>query len=452
MQWLKEQLGNSFLSWATWTEALTFLLILTVLSVVLRQLHKYMHASSHRHLRALRVMDAAAYVPLQLLIWLYGPLLALSMLLPDVPVRMALLVTAHTVGASLTIWLFLRVARRMIAYLDRWSQRRSGALDRYFLPFLARCCAVLVPVLILFSLLPLVTNSPGLEATLHNMASLLLIAGIAGVLMHMVSMGENILHGRFRTDVTDNLRARRVHTQVAMLRKLVNFVIIVLAVASMLMVFDKVRQLGASILASAGIIGIVVGFSAQKVLGNLLAGIQLALTQPIRLDDAVVVEGEWGRVEELTLTYVVIRIWDLRRLVLPINYFLDNPFQNWTRTSADLIGTVFIYVDYTLPLDPVRKELSRIVEASPHWDGKVCVVQATDFSERTMEVRILVSAGNGGAAFDLRCEVREKLIAYINAHYPDALPRLRAEAGASATRDMFPPVGDNLANPMGENR
>ncbi|GAB2797973.1 hypothetical protein GCM10027040_25690 [Halomonas shantousis] len=447
MQWLERQLGTSISSWAV---ALAIVLFLSALSMGLRQLHRYVQISVHPRLRAIRVLGQAVYVPIQLLIWLYGPALALATLLPDVPARMAVLVTAHTIGAILAVWLFLRVARRMIGYLDRWSQRRNGALDRYFLPFLARCCAVLFPVLLLFSLLPLVTDSPSLQTALHNLASLTLIAGIAGVLMYMVGIGENILHSRFRTDVTDNLRARQVHTQVAMLRKLINFIIIVLAIASMLMVFDKVRQLGASILASAGIIGVVVGFAAQKVLGNLLAGIQIALTQPIRLDDAVVVEGEWGRVEELTLTYVVIKIWDLRRLVLPINYFIDNPFQNWTRNNADLIGTVFLYVDYTLPLDPIREELARIVEASQYWDGKVCVVQATDFSERTMEVRILVSAGSGGDAFDLRCEVREKLVAYINAHYPDALPQLRIEPGERSPRDMPTRRDANLAQRLGE--
>ncbi|MHB0774138.1 mechanosensitive ion channel family protein [Halomonas sp. WWR20] len=448
MQWLERQLGTSISNWAI---ALSILVLLFALSLGLRQLHRYVQVSVNPRLRGIRVFGQAVYLPVQCLIWLYGPALAMVTLLPDIPARMALLVTTHTLGAVLVVWLLLRVARRMIRYLDRWSQNRSNALDRYFLPFLARCCAVFFPVLLLFSLLPLATDSPGLQTALHNLASLTLIAGIAVVLIYMVGIGENILHSRFRTDVTDNLRARQVHTQVAMLRKLVNFIIIVLAVASMLMVFDKVRQLGASILASAGIIGVVVGFAAQKVLGNLLAGIQIALTQPIRLDDAVVVEGEWGRVEELTLTYVVIKIWDLRRLVLPINYFIDNPFQNWTRNSADLIGTVFLYVDYTLPLDPLREELARIVEASQYWDGKVCVVQATDFSERTMQVRILVSAGSGGDAFDLRCEVREKLIAYINAHYPSALPQLRVEAGSFAMSEETAEMNGDLARRIGEN-
>ncbi|MEC9482646.1 MAG: mechanosensitive ion channel domain-containing protein [Halomonas sp.] len=426
MHWLERQFGTAMSSWGL---ALALLLAALAVSFALRLIHRRVQASTTPRLRLLRVLGQAIYLPVQLLIWLYGPALSLVLLLPSVPARTAMLVAAHTLGAILTVWLFLRVARRMIGYLDRWAQRRTGALDRYFFPFLARCSTVLLPVMLLFSLIPLVTDSPSLATALHNIASLVLIGGIATILVYLVGIGENILHARFRTDVADNLRARRVHTQVAMLRKLVNFIIVVLAIASMLMVFDKVRQLGASILASAGILGVVVGFAAQKVLGNLLAGIQIALTQPIRLDDAVVVEGEWGWVEELTLTYVVIRIWDLRRLVLPINYFIDHPFQNWTRNSADLIGTVYLYADYSLPLDPVREELDRILTASRFWDGKVSVVQATDFSERTMQVRILVSATSGGNAFDLRCEVREKMIAYINAHYPHALPRLRAETG-----------------------
>jgi small-conductance mechanosensitive channel len=171
----------------------------------------------------------------------------------------------------------------------------------------------------------------------------------------------------------------------------------------------------------------VIGFAAQKTLGNLLAGIQIAITQPIRIDDVVVVEGEWGRIEEITLTYVVVRIWDLRRLVLPIGYFLEKPFQNWTRVSADVLGTVYLVVDYTVPVDEIRAQLERIVRESNLWDRKVCGVQVTDASERGIEVRALVSAADSSKAWDLRCEVREKLIAFLQQNYPGSLPRVRAE-------------------------
>jgi small-conductance mechanosensitive channel len=200
----------------------------------------------------------------------------------------------------------------------------------------------------------------------------------------------------------------------------------VFTVASMLMVFDSVRQFGASILASAGIAGIVIGFAAQRSIATLLAGFQIALTQPIRVDDVVIVENEWGRIEDITLTYVVVKVWDLRRLVVPINYFIEQPFQNWTRRSADILATVFLYVDYTIPVDALRGELTRILGASRYWDGKVNVLQVTDAKEHTLEIRALASAADASLAWDLRCEIREQLVAFVQRRHPESLPRVRA--------------------------
>jgi len=200
-----------------------------------------------------------------------------------------------------------------------------------------------------------------------------------------------------------------------------------LASALMLMMFPKARQAGTTILASAGVIGLVVGMAAQRTIGAFIAGLQIAFTQPIRLDDVVIVENEWGRIEEIALTFVVVKIWDLRRLVVPITYFIENPFQNWTRTTADILGTVFIYVDYTVPIESVRAELKRIAEESQLWDKKVCVLQVTNSSERTVELRALVSAADASTAWSLRCEVREKLLTFLQKNHPDALPKIRAE-------------------------
>jgi small-conductance mechanosensitive channel len=194
-----------------------------------------------------------------------------------------------------------------------------------------------------------------------------------------------------------------------------------------LMTFDRVRQLGTTILASAGVVGIVVGMAAQRTIATFIAGLQIAITQPIRVDDVVIVENEWGRIEEITLTYVVVRIWDLRRLIVPITYFIESPFQNWTRTSADILGTVFVYADYTMPIDVLRDELQNILKKSEHWDGKVCVLQVTNASDRTMELRALMSAADASTAWTLRCEVREKLIDFIRREYPKSLPKVRAE-------------------------
>jgi len=184
-------------------------------------------------------------------------------------------------------------------------------------------------------------------------------------------------------------------------------------------------------LASAGVIGIVVGMAAQRTIGTFIAGLQIAFTQPIRVDDLVVVENESGRIEEITLTYVVVRLWDLRSLIVPITYFIETPFQNWTRVGTDMLGAVFIYVDYTVPVEPVRRELDRIVKGSPLWDGKVCTLELTNATERTVELRAVLSAADSSALWILRCQVREKLIEFIRSSYPEALPKLRTEHRAT---------------------
>ena len=229
------------------------------------------------------------------------------------------------------------------------------------------------------------------------------------------------------SDVADNLQARRVLTQTRVLSRTAIGVLLVAGLSFILMTFPGVRQLGASLLASAGVAGLVIGLAAKPVFSNLIAGLQIALSQPIRIDDVLVVTGEWGRVEEITGSYVVLRLWDERRLIVPLQWFIENPFQNWTRQSADILGTVMLWVDYTLPLEPLRAEAQRLCDASPDWDRRVCKVQVTDANERGMQLRVLVSSASSGQNFDLRCELREALIAFIARQHPDALPRLRAE-------------------------
>ena len=266
-----------------------------------------------------------------------------------------------------------------------------------------------------------------LEEFVKHIFSIVLIALVAWLLIRIAHVLSDIVLLRFTVDTRDNLVARKVHTQVNVLRRIAIAAIITVTVAAVLMTFPRVRQLGTAILASAGIAGIVLGLAAQKTLGNLIAGLQIAFTQPMRIDDVVIVEGEWGRIEEITLMYVVVRIWDLRRLVVPITYFIEHPFQNWTRVTADILGTVFLYVDYTVPVAAVRAELTRILESTDLWDRKVNVLQVTNTSERTIELRALMSAADAGTAWNLRCHVREKLVEFIQDNYPDALPRLRAE-------------------------
>lgn len=232
---------------------------------------------------------------------------------------------------------------------------------------------------------------------------------------------------RFKLDTEDNLLARKHVTQSRILRRIADTLIIVVGTAAVLMTFAGVRQYGVSLLASAGAAGIVVGLALQPLLRNLIAGFQLAVTQPIRIDDAVIVEGEWGNVEEITSTYVVIRVWDRRRLIVPLNYFMEQPFQNWTRQEAALTGAVFVYLDYSVPIDAIRAKVEEILRASQNWDGQVMAVQVTDFRESVMEVRILASASNAGRAFEVRCEIREKLAKFLQENYPHALPRMRGE-------------------------
>ena len=244
---------------------------------------------------------------------------------------------------------------------------------------------------------------------------------------------------RFKLDAEDNLLARKHVTQSRILERIVVTLIVIVGIAAGLMTFDGVAQWGVSLLASAGAAGIVVGLALQPLLKNIFAGLQLAITQPIRIDDALLIEGEWGNVEEITSTYVVIKIWDWRRLILPLSYFIEQPFQNWTREGAALIGVVTLYLDYTAPVADIRDKVEEIARASPLWEGGVVAVQVTDFKEFTMEVRVLISARNASRAFDLRCEMREKLIAFLQAEHPEALPRLRSDGPAAVLADPVPP-------------
>ena len=237
-----------------------------------------------------------------------------------------------------------------------------------------------------------------------------------------------VLHARqYRIDAEDNLLARKHLTQLRILTRTGSILVGLITIGLALMSFPGVRQYGVSLLASAGAAGIIAGLALQPFLTNLVAGLQIATTQPIRIDDAVIVENEWGQVEEITSTYVVVRLWDWRRMILPLTYFMQKPFQNWTRETASLIGAAMIYVDYTAPIDRLRAKLEEIARASPLWDGQVVNLAVTDLTERTMQVRCLISGRNAGQTFDLRCEVREKMIAFLQAELPEALPRDRLD-------------------------
>jgi small-conductance mechanosensitive channel len=292
-------------------------------------------------------------------------------------------------------------------------------------------------IVALFIALPAAPFDREITATL---ATLLLIAAIVLVGWTAITASHilaDLYLLQFRLDVADNLLARKHITQVRVLRRVVDTLLIMVTVGAVLMTFEPVRQYGVSLFASAGVAGLVVGFAARPVLSNLIAGIQLAVTQPIRIEDTVVIENESGRIEEITSTYVVVRLWDMRRMIVPLTYFIEKPFQNWTRESSNQIGAVLLTVDYTTPVDRIRQKAEEIVKASPFWDGNLVKLQVTDADAGSMQLRVLASARSSGDAFDLRCEVREKLIDFLQRELPQALPRQRQQ-----TLNAAPPARD----------
>lgn len=339
-------------------------------------------------------------------------------LTPDWLLSMIVLIAAVFVG-YLVHRLVFRMVTRLVAERDLFWR---SLVSRNKRPLrLAIVVWVLTPAV---NIAPLTDDQTSFLRHLLLLAFISLVGWSARTALHI---WMTVYLRRFKLDAEDNLLARKHVTQSRILERVAAILIVAVTVSAALMSFPAVRQYGVSLMASAGVAGIVLGLALQPVLKNLFAGIQLAITQPIRIDDALIVEGEWGKVEEITSTYVVVKLWDWRRLILPLGYFIEKPFQNWTREGAALIGTVMIYLDYTVPVDDIRRKVEEIAASSKLWDRQVVNVAVTDFRENVMEIRILVSAADGGRAFDLRCEVREKLIDYIQRTYPDALPKVRAQ-------------------------
>jgi len=334
-----------------------------------------------------------------------------------VPVGILLSAAAAALIAHYLLLKILQRINRAVTFVP------EGAMTRHFCRPLRW---VMLFVAIRFAL-PFQSLPEKLAATLEHLIGLLLIGLVCWLLIAITYLLEDCVIASFKVEEKDNLRARKIHTQLRVVKRIAIIIVTVLALGTMLMTFPRVRQLGAAILASAGIIGIVLGMAAQRTIGTFIAGLQIAFTQPIRVDDVVIVENEWGRIEEITLTYVVVKIWDLRRLIVPITYFIEKPFQNWTRVTADILGTVYIYVDHTVPVDAIREQLQKILNDCELWNKKVCVLQVTNTTERAVELRALMSAADASEAWALRCHVREKLVEFIQKNYPHALPKLRAE-------------------------
>jgi small-conductance mechanosensitive channel len=331
------------------------------------------------------------------------------------------IITAIVILVSLVIyfllsWIFTRMDKKRSDHTVHLAWRKFRN------PFLA------ILILLDFILLKeLLTLGDIASNTVNHFITIAIIFCITWLLIRAINTTREVVLKQYDIGVEDNLKARRVYTQFRILERIIIFIVILIAVAIALMTFEGIRRIGISLFASAGVAGIIIGFAAQKLIASVLAGFQIALTQPIRIDDVVIVENEWGWIEEINLTYVVVRIWDKRRLIVPTTYFIEQPFQNWTRVSADILGTVFIYTDYQVPVDKLREAFLEILEESTLWDGKVGVMQVTNASDRAIEIRALMSTVNSPTSWDLRVLVREKLIAFLQENYPQSLPRTRVE-------------------------
>ncbi len=342
-------------------------------------------------------------------------------------------VPAWVFGAALMI-----VVALLLFVIYRWFTARIAHLAGRKSPFLrdlllrsAGPASAFVVIFGLGTTLPVAGLPPAAQNAVGHGLLIAFVLSLGWAAAKAVDLGADLALRHLTRRPADEVGRRRHITQTQILRRAANALVVVVTIAAALMTIEQVRQYGVSLFASAGAAGLVLGLAARPALSNLLAGVQIAITQPIRLEDAVIVEGEWGWIETITSTYVVVRVWDLRRIILPLTYFIEKPFQNWTYASPELLGAVLLNVDYTVPVDEVRRELEKIARESKLWDGKVVVLQVTGTPGNMVELRALVSARNAGELWDLRCEVREKLIAFLQAGYPGALPRQRAEiAGA----------------------
>ncbi|MDT8310852.1 MAG: mechanosensitive ion channel family protein [Methylophaga sp.] len=317
------------------------------------------------------------------------------------------------------------VYKTLVFLIGRFTEPSSVA--RIFFDASARALGTTLCLLALNSVLHAVPQDLALLGVIQHITTLLLIISLTWVAVALTSaIGDVIV--KLNPALEDEWkRARKIETQTRFLVRGLNIVIVLVGMGIALMTFDSVSKVGTSLLASAGIGGIILGFAARPVLSNLLAGMQIALTQPLRIDDVLHVQGEWCWVEEVTATYVVLRVWDLRRLIVPLQWFIENPFQNWSRNSAELMGSAMIWLDYGIPVEPLREEFARLLRASADWNGVIESVQVVEAGEKAVQIRFLMSARNSNVLWNLRCHVREQMIAYIKQHYPEYLPRYRAQ-------------------------
>lgn len=335
----------------------------------------------------------------------------------------------YAVWTWLAIWLLGHFVHQALARISSPFPFLVRLFDYAFPP-----SRLLVFFLLMQALLKNFADQGKPIAVLRDINSLLLVATMTWLLVRAVAAARDTIIAAHPVDSPDNLEARRIQTQTRVLSRSAIALIGLVGAGLSLMTFPALQQLGTSLLAAGGLAGIAAGFAAKPIFSNLLAGLQIALTQPIRLDDVVIVQNEWGRVDEITGTYVVVKLWDQRRMILPLQWFIENPFQNWTRHNAELLAYVILWLDYRAPVESIRREAIRLCEAAPEWDGRLVEVQVVDTSPQAMQLRVLVSAANADYAWHLRCRLREELIVFIQREYPDCLPRLRIEGGGGDRR------------------
>ncbi len=353
------------------------------------------------------------------------------------------LFSAAVVFGNLIHYLVFRVVRK-----SRTQTQGSILALRQYLAKPARAVFLTIALLIV---LPMVPRIPALlRDRIEQFAGILLVLFMGWLAVGGVYVFQALMMARFDLTSADNLRARRAYTQIQFFRRILIVMVVLLDAGAMLWSIHDPRlwKYGTGLLASAGLATLVLATAAKSTASNLLAGMQIALTEPIRIDDVVVIAGEWGRIADITSTYVVVTIWDQRTLIVPLSYFIEQPFTNWTRSGSDILGTAFLYVDYSVPVEPLRAELQRIVEQSPLWDKRVCGLQVTDLTAQTMELRCLVSSADSNKNFDLRCDVREKMIEFLRNNYPDSLPtfRVQMKGGADAPSAPAPASAHSLGS------
>ncbi len=330
----------------------------------------------------------------------------------------------HTIlRLIICLWIFACISNITYSFIYQLSVSKNYNTWLVILPHIRKSLKTFLYVILLNVLFSYISFTPATSLFLTKLVHIVLIISVAWFIYELVSAGETLILRKYELQLTESADARRDYTKARIFKRIVLSIICFITFAALLMVFRQGRELGASILASAGLITAIVGFAAQQPLSVLLAGFQIAMTQPIKIGDNVIVENEFGTIEEISLNYVVVRIWDLRKLIVPINYFIQKPFQNWTYNSANLIAPVLLYFDYSVPIDALREELAKILEQSQFWDKKVSALQVSDAKENIVEIRVLGSAVSAGDTWNLRCEIREKMIKFVRENYPNALPR-----------------------------